>query len=618
MEEYEGIENYTRDACDATDATTNTSTHGGQELELWSPADDISYQKGVESEGNQLENAGVLRAGSGNATNRLKSRVLTRAEKSAGAAMRQFAAQERQAEKEKMREWKNKVMEEMTRELHGIRQTYEEEMEAQRQGFQIELEKVGGKLEQLEFRSKTLENEVRALRWSGQLAARSPPPSAVTVSSGSSSDKRAERQTIERRSEERSQQDQPMKTSVTKASTPNQLKQTQPATSSPRKSYAQMAASGSPKVSTENAWTEVTGKKQKANAPRKVEPEKRRVIFRRVVTSPQKSEADLMLVLNEALQRANVPAYVRFIKVGYSQSGAISGLLTEKSNAEELLGEYSTTLIRAAKSVDEGVVGVEKLERWHRLKVHGMPLMRYLGEGKMELLCREIESSTGIKLKTMPRWLISEARLEERLEAGNGKGSAIVITVGSEVEASRLCAKGLRFGGAPKVVEKYWEAGPSSVCMTCSGIGHDRLGGCNERPEQCVICAGAHKTENHACGVTGCGVKKGKICIHVVPRCANCGGNHQATAFRCPARQKAQALAWRNKAKKAQEENPGQTDERLDDRETSAESQGDREVTPKPVDMELDTPTDWAASPGQSSELSSIEDNMPENAQDPW
>lgn len=150
--------------------------------------------------------------------------------------MRQFAAQERQAEKEKMREWKNKVMEDMTRELHSIRQTYEEEMEAQRQGFQIELEKVGGKLEQLEFRSKTLENKVRALRSSGQLTARSRPPSAATVSSGGNSENRAERQTVEWRSEERSQKHRLVKTSVIKASTPNQLKQTQSATSPPRKS----------------------------------------------------------------------------------------------------------------------------------------------------------------------------------------------------------------------------------------------------------------------------------------------------------------------------------------------------------------------------------------------
>ena len=84
-----------------------------------------------------------------------------------------------------------------------------------------------------------------------------------------------------------------------------------------------------------------------------------------------------------------------------------------------------------------------------------MPLMRYLREEKMELLCQEIELSTEIKLKTMPQWLISKARLEEHLEAGNEKSSAIIITVGNEIEASRLCVKGLRFVKAPKVVEKY-------------------------------------------------------------------------------------------------------------------------------------------------------------------
>ena len=92
-----------------------------------------------------------------------------------------------------------------------------------------------------------------------------------------------------------------------------------------------------------------------------------------------------MLLLNE---RVNLPAYVRFSKVGYSQSGAISGLLTEKSNAEDLIRDYLTILIRAAKSVDERVIEVEALERWYRLK----PLTCYLGEGKMELHYREIES----------------------------------------------------------------------------------------------------------------------------------------------------------------------------------------------------------------------------------
>ena len=90
-----------------------------------------------------------------------------------------------------------------------------------------------------------------------------------------------------------------------------------------------------------------------------------------------------MLALNESLQKAGIPAYTRFSRVGYSQSGAISALLTEKSSAEQLVNNYSNIIIKAAKAVDAGVIGVEALERWQKLKVHGMSLARYLGEGKM-------------------------------------------------------------------------------------------------------------------------------------------------------------------------------------------------------------------------------------------
>lgn len=137
-------------------------------------------------------------------------------------------------------------------------------------------------------------------------------------------------------------------------------------------------------------WTEVVGKNQKRKNttpnPPKLEPEKRRVVFRREPTSARKSEADLILMLNESLQKAGIPAYIRFSRVGYSQSGAISALLTEKANAENLVRDHSNMLIRAAKSIDEKVIGIEALERWQRLKMHGMLLARYLGKGKMELL----------------------------------------------------------------------------------------------------------------------------------------------------------------------------------------------------------------------------------------
>lgn len=233
-----------------------------------------------------------------------------------------------------------------------------------------------------------------------------------------------------------------------------------------------------PKIITGKTWTEVTriSRRRKADTPAKskVEPEKRRVIFRREASSPQKLEADLMLALNESLQKTGITTYTRFSMVGYSQWGAISALLTEKFNAEQLISPHANMLIRVAKAVDAGIIGVEALERWQRLKVHEMSLERYLGEGEMVMLCREINSFMGIQLKTLPRWLISESRLEERPEFGTRRGSAIVITVGTSEEVTKLCSKGIRFGGALKLVKKYGEAEPGLVCMSCAVVDYDR------------------------------------------------------------------------------------------------------------------------------------------------
>lgn len=157
-----------------------------------------------------------------------------------------------------------------------------------------------------------------------------------------------------------------------------------------------------------------------------------------------------------------------------------------------------------------------------------MSLERYLEPGKMELLKREVESSTGIPLQTTPRWLINEECLKEQQKTNNKRGSAIVITVGNENLAKKLIASGLRFGEAVKKVEKFWEAKPGLVCLRCCGIGHERLGNCGTRPEKCIICAGDHQVNRHQCGVSGCSKGMRKLCAHVVTRCANCQGNHQA------------------------------------------------------------------------------------------
>ena len=93
-----------------------------------------------------------------------------------------------------------------------------------------------------------------------------------------------------------------------------------------------------------------------------------------------------------------------------------------------------------------------------------MPLRRYLGEGKIELLKKEVELTTKIQLKTTPCWLIHESQLKERQQSGNYCSFFIVITIANNSDATYLCAKEMRFGGTLKVVKRYWEARHGSVC----------------------------------------------------------------------------------------------------------------------------------------------------------
>lgn len=138
--------------------------------------------------------------------------------------MKQIATEERQAEKGKMKEWKENIMQEVARELHIIRQMHEGAMEAQRQSLQLELERMGGKVEQLE-------SEVKALKVPGhQLARKTPLAKSVAPSGSDGQEERDRGQTeqsrikTEARNTGRSiriQQSQAYRTNQNKA--PNQL-----------------------------------------------------------------------------------------------------------------------------------------------------------------------------------------------------------------------------------------------------------------------------------------------------------------------------------------------------------------------------------------------------------
>lgn len=94
----------------------------------------------------------------------------------------------------------------------------------------------------------------------------------------------------------------------------------------------------------------------------KLELEIRRIIFWCTPILSQKYEADLMLTLNELLQKASITAHTQFSRVRYLQIGVISALLMEKSSAKNLVKDYSNMLIRVAKSVNERVIRIEVLK----------------------------------------------------------------------------------------------------------------------------------------------------------------------------------------------------------------------------------------------------------------
>ena len=148
MEVYNEVEN------DAGDAYPHdaTATAGHEHEE---PNYSMQMVRHIEEEKDadrgDLVDMGVLKPTSGNATKRLRTRqemrgttrtITTRAGKSAEAVIKQLASQELQGEKEKMEGWKAIVMQEVARELQDIRRAQEEAIEAQRQGFQTELERL--------------------------------------------------------------------------------------------------------------------------------------------------------------------------------------------------------------------------------------------------------------------------------------------------------------------------------------------------------------------------------------------------------------------------------------------------------------------------------------------
>ena len=295
------------------------------------------------------------------------------------------------------------------------------------------------------------------------------------------------------------------------------------------------------------AWQEVlpkqksraakAGPQEAPRGPKDLKPAKeknreaRRLLFRRVggPIAPRADREEIILALNRVLARKGLPIFVRVVDAGYTETGAISVLLEKGALGTMVIPYYRDALMAAICPADPAVVSVELPEQWYRVKVHGVPLRRYLTFG-LGLAREEIELGTNYRLKRDPTWLRDPRELRE----GGKKGSTIVVTVGSLEEARTMLINGLRFGGHRFQTEHFWQLGADCVCPRCCGIGHTSYRACGNRPPCCYICAGNHEGTEHACKVITCQAKAGTACIHLPAKCGNCGGDHLATARLCP------------------------------------------------------------------------------------
>ena len=141
---------------------------------------------GIKIEKNQARKLRTLRPTSENgaARFRLKTkqelRVTTWVGKSAKAVIKQLASQELQGKKEKMEEWKANVIQKVARKLQVMRQIHGEAIEAQKQSFQVELERFE---KMWDTKSKLLEDEIKRLKNSGQGLAQKKPANKLDPTS---------------------------------------------------------------------------------------------------------------------------------------------------------------------------------------------------------------------------------------------------------------------------------------------------------------------------------------------------------------------------------------------------------------------------------------------------
>ena len=113
----------------------------------------------------------------------------------------------------------------------------------------------------------------------------------------------------------------------------------------------------------------------------------RRLILRpdESIPLPQQMYEESALAVNRALFQQQAPAHVRITNGRGNANGTLTAITGQNSTAATAL-LYRDIIINTARSVDTGIIDVEGNKSWETLKIHTVPLVRYMCKATQRLL----------------------------------------------------------------------------------------------------------------------------------------------------------------------------------------------------------------------------------------
>jgi len=81
--------------------------------------------------------------------------------------------------------------------------------------------------------------------------------------------------------------------------------------------------------------------------------------------------------INRALFHQMALAHIRIMNAKRNARGTIMAMTDQNATVAMAL-IYQDVIITAARTVDTGVIDIEENKSWERLKIHALPLMRYM------------------------------------------------------------------------------------------------------------------------------------------------------------------------------------------------------------------------------------------------